>query len=363
MSMKSFGRCQARWAGENGQAAVLIAILCGMLILVIAATTNIGKITTEKIAMQNTVDLAAFSGAATQAGYMNKMREINNKIWQKEFDLRTEWKLSEAPYTDGDNFHAAQFDGFECPGASAGIMPALQGAEKQIIQFQAEIAMLHTDIDGVNSRANNAAKDAAKQAAQKNYPGTESHLQYYHSHDGKLFGLDKKTIEFSYKGYCIDEFGAPHVAQLVMQHDVDSWYWKQDPGQAIFAVGIVGAVPKSALLDTQAGYFPEDCKYNERKSGMRCSLDVFAVAEPFYGKLGSNLKSGQNDYEMDPTKVNTMPPTDIDDPGLLNAHKVYDGDFNDYRTRFIGIFDGDAAYAVKGGAIKQPIPFGDKMRH
>ena len=62
---------------EKGQAAVLIALLMGVMIVIVAATTNMGKLVTEKMAMQNAVDLAVYSGAATQAGHLNQMRRIN----------------------------------------------------------------------------------------------------------------------------------------------------------------------------------------------------------------------------------------------------------------------------------------------
>ena len=45
---------------------------------------------TEKIAMQNTVDMAAYSGASTQAAYLNKMRELNEGIWKDIHGLRSD---------------------------------------------------------------------------------------------------------------------------------------------------------------------------------------------------------------------------------------------------------------------------------
>src|SRR5688500_5270483 len=83
---------------SSGQSAVMSAILFGMLIVAIALATNAGKLVTEKIAMQNAVDLAVFSGAATQAGYMNEMRDINDEMWKLVNDQRKIYERSPMVY-------------------------------------------------------------------------------------------------------------------------------------------------------------------------------------------------------------------------------------------------------------------------
>src|SRR5262245_25287489 len=60
---------------ESGQSAVLTSLLLIVITIIIAFTTNLGKLVTEKIAMQNAVDMAVYSGAAMQAGQLNELRD------------------------------------------------------------------------------------------------------------------------------------------------------------------------------------------------------------------------------------------------------------------------------------------------
>src|SRR5579859_2584097 len=74
--------------GERGQSSVLAALLTIVLAMGMAMMVNVSKLVTEKIAMQNATDMAVYSGAATEAGYLNKMRAENQKLWQIISDAR-----------------------------------------------------------------------------------------------------------------------------------------------------------------------------------------------------------------------------------------------------------------------------------
>lgn len=65
---------------ERGQAAVLIALGMFTLVIFTALATNMGILVNERIRIQNTADLAAYSGAYQQATRMNAMAGLNRAI-------------------------------------------------------------------------------------------------------------------------------------------------------------------------------------------------------------------------------------------------------------------------------------------
>lgn len=69
-----------RGAGQRGQAAVLIALGLFTLVVFTALATNLGILVNEKIRIQNTADLAAYSGAYQQGLRLNAIAGLNKAI-------------------------------------------------------------------------------------------------------------------------------------------------------------------------------------------------------------------------------------------------------------------------------------------
>lgn len=69
-----------RRAGQRGQAAVLIALGLFTLVVFTALATNLGILVNEKIRIQNTADLAAYSGAYQQGLRLNAIAGLNKAI-------------------------------------------------------------------------------------------------------------------------------------------------------------------------------------------------------------------------------------------------------------------------------------------
>ncbi len=70
-----------RWIkNKTGQIAVLLALSFGLLTLLVAMVVNIGFLVAAKINLQNSVDMAAYAGAAQQARYLTEIGKWNYEM-------------------------------------------------------------------------------------------------------------------------------------------------------------------------------------------------------------------------------------------------------------------------------------------
>ncbi len=70
-----------RWLKKKtGQIAVLLALSFGLLTLLVAMVVNIGFLVAAKINLQNSVDMAAYAGAAQQARYLTEIGKWNYEM-------------------------------------------------------------------------------------------------------------------------------------------------------------------------------------------------------------------------------------------------------------------------------------------
>ncbi len=71
---------------KKGQVAIFVALMFQVLFLFFAMIVNVGLLVHHKINLQNSVDLAAYYGAAKQAEVLNAMAHVN-------YQIRQSWKL------------------------------------------------------------------------------------------------------------------------------------------------------------------------------------------------------------------------------------------------------------------------------
>ncbi len=356
--------------GESGQAAVLIAILCGLMIVVVAMTSNMGKVVTEKMAMQNAVDLAAYSGAATQAGHLNKMRKFNQQAWQTAYDIRYLMESDIIPFNP--LFYSPASSGPVCP--TKAVLPVgmeAPGAKAAIKAADLAMKGIKIAIIAENAKGYFAAEQAAREAANMNYKGSGAvgKLTPLHSSSGTgMMNITDEQIEVSYHGWCNFLPYIPYLRATYVTYPNDtitSWQFKDDRGSVMYAAKI-DAAPKSPFMDVGAYFTPQSCKFGQLKGG-RCSLEVYAVAQVYHGKLGSILNGNGTRNDERPSKwddAHSMPSTKIDGKGLLDPHKVRGGSYDDYKVRFIGIFENEAKLIGSGTVVKSRAgTYGGRMQH
>ena len=109
--------------------------------------------------------------------------------------------------------------------------------------------------------------------------------------------------------------------------------------------------------------------YGGSLKGGRCEMSVYAVAEPYHGKLGSILNGkGGALWEKNPNLWNVMdniqPSPIIDMSAMLLPHQVKNATYLDYQVRFVGIFETQMLLIGGGGTVQSKIgSLGPKMEH
>src|SRR3954462_598408 len=72
-------------SNQRGQASIMIAIMMLTFTMFFAFVVNTGMLVNAKINLQNAADLAAYSGAATQARQLNSISFLN-------YEMRRQYK-------------------------------------------------------------------------------------------------------------------------------------------------------------------------------------------------------------------------------------------------------------------------------
>lgn len=342
-------------------------MLTMIVVMMIAFTTNLGKLVTERIAIQNTVDLAAYSGAATQAGVLNKIRKDNNDIWKIHSDVRQMLEPSQSSPA-GPWFLAQQqcppcaYGADKCPGSFK--VPTMEGI---LDGREAQVGILKGNIAGKMGTMGTKAAGAARQSAQSNYPG----LQLTFPGGGDTLQPPIKTdksIEWSYHAWALTipsqacPVPGPSGYILVTERKVDSWYFRDTSkrGQVLFAVEGKGT-PEFNFLGTGDSYLGN-------YFGSRNQLKAYAAALPVAGKMGT-IKGGSYSRAHEDmwngsgtNAINDVTPTQVDKAQALAESQVLNKNYKDYRARYVGIFESNAKFAG-GSGLTGAVPNGSKMAH
>ena len=82
---------------QSGQAAVLIALCLFSMVVFLAMATNMGILVSDRIRMQNAADLAAYAGAFEQARILNRLTELNRRIFNVAAMTRKQLTCKDLP--------------------------------------------------------------------------------------------------------------------------------------------------------------------------------------------------------------------------------------------------------------------------
>lgn len=363
---------------QVGQSAVLMSLLTMILIFIIAFTSNIGKLVTERIAMQNAADLAAYAGAATQAGIMNDLRADNQRIYDVIFNARRTLENTEnAPifgYQDA-TCPLCVFPSRFGPGCP---VPMQNQAPERIMNLAKRTADTMSRAAGARFRGQFAAQmpyQAARETADRNFPGVTTVPL---GGSSAVPRVQKTTVQISYRPWGTISFpfcpfnGSPTYSHFVRAVEADAW-WHRQPGvqgEVMFAVGVSGT-PQGRFFD--GGYLGNAFGCNGAP-GSRCRLTAYAAAQPIHGKLGT-IPGGRFNDGMEPRfqwrgpsdrQVNVTP--NIGTQRLVARSSTMRGaqptrrNYKDYKVRYVGIFETEARFQ-SGGRLRDSVPEGRRMRH
>ena len=334
-----------------------------IVIVMIAFTTNLGKLVTERIAIQNTVDLAAYSGAATQAGVLNEIRADNQTIWETHMRVRQLYEPSEySPiyFLPATRCPPCAYGPNMCPGnivaptGEAVYYGNLPIVTMKVINIQANLM----------PRMGMRARSAAQDSADTNYPGVS--LQFLGT---SLMPppLKNDTLDWDYKGWAFTAPApgcppGPSGAMLVTHHTAPSWFFRDNrvQGEVMFAVGARGT-PETNFLGNASG------TYIGNYFGDRNELRAYAAALPHAGKVGT-IQGGQfntaleNRWRGGSSFISSDNPRDVEGPGVVRPSRVIGGSYNDYKARYVGIFESRAQFQ-RGGPLTTTVPDGMRMAH
>lgn len=311
------GRAKKRVAssvGQRGQAAVFTALGMFTLVLFTALAVNTGIVVNDKIRMQDTADLTAYSGAYTQATYMNQMAAMNENIYETVQRLRAvlnygpAYMVSDTP-DDLPTFYWKQ-DPCTC-------LPYSPDAQAKIDVFQSRIDTMYDEIVRLNKAALADVELASKYTAQKNFLGNSAwssngSLSFFKGVPGSpanprtgaedgminIERLDTADANVTQVGYnylrscpCCDgccEYPQQHI------EGIDSWVYKVDDGKLYWPVKVKG-VPVKNFVDTSARggpYFGADASTSSSDSDY---IYGYAAAKPYEGMLGTSDPDNRNE--------------------------------------------------------------------
>ena len=354
----------------SGQSTVMVMMLTMIVVMMIAFTTNLGTLVTQRITMQNTADLAAYSAAATQAGVLNKIRDHNQKIWKTIRDTRQRLQPT-------DTFPIFGHMDATCPGCYlpftvACPIPLQNNIPKQIqnlaeMQIQIEVVRIEVLKNTIGVTAYQAARDSA----DKNYPGTTV-VPMGNSLSRAPIKNDKMDVDYrgwgQIQGGPFCPFNGMPVGSIhVNKKAVPSWYYRDDSagGELLFAVRASGTPTTDFLGSTQSD------TYLGNYFGNRRQLVAYATAYPMAGKVGT-VKGGKNFMTGEKT-WNGPGPTfltnslqigqgQVDKASILGPAQVIGGSYKDYKARYVGIFESEAQF-VGGQGLTGSVPRGNDMAH
>ncbi len=310
---------------QTGQAVVLIALSLFSMVVFLAMATNFGILVNDRIRMQNTADLAAYAGAFEQARILNRLVEINRRIFNVAAQTRKQLTCRDMPDLDEAIHYEATI---ECDRGTRtlialGCHQPPRGPEAYIKVQVARMKTLAFMFMALNRRGKWSPSRAARLTAMKNFPGVgrPRHHTFY------AWGLDSPTSKippdplinvaqaqttFNYaqwyrRGQCKDicpawKFVGPipvpinigGCIEVYTSGPYDSWFYKFPPGPNVFFPVRVNGVPKKNFLDIRnlrGGYFGGDAQRGFVRGADE--LWAFAVAKPFGGNIGPSDGQGE----------------------------------------------------------------------
>ena len=278
----------------------MISLLTMIVVMMIAFTSNVGQLVTEKIALQNTADFAAYSGAATQAGVLNEIRRHNQRIWQAHKTARQILETSEntppPDFVTGGPCAVCAIGPYKCP------------QKKQNVSYEAAITAAKTVVSiktpiivGLNNSMGTRARGAAMQSVQQNYPGARMSPK---GGSTEKADLKQDDIDLDYYGWgYVQAYKCPLNGQAIGSTQIThttakSWFFKNNNarGEVMFAVETSGT-PATSFLGSDGG------TYLGNYFGDRQELKAYAAALPIAGKVGT-IKSGPRHFKTQTIRYN-----------------------------------------------------------
>lgn len=278
---------------KTGQAAVFVALVIFSLMLFLALATNMGILVNDKIRMQNTVDLATYSVAYSEAQVLNELVHINSGIAETVAYCR-------------DALVGGYWMSCGCterhPGAEAIIRSCQAMLDVQIGQF---VATSMYDASVVPALANGRATAEANftgtgnntaTSFMENYVGMSPTARFTHyvnfsmnsGYSGSIPAIgefEQASIILNYMHfvYCPTPDGCVFSWIAFPETSVDAWFYKDSSDPDIWVTGRVQGTPKKQFLDVAykgGGYFGASSN-----SGTDM-LYAYAVAKPYEGSVG-----------------------------------------------------------------------------
>jgi len=303
---------------RRGQMAVVMALVMFTLVIFMAFATNMGILVNDRIRLQNSTDLAAYSGAYTQAAALNELAYINDKILTKLIQCREE--LLAAPIWDGEPCIC---------------LPYNEIAEGIIDRCKEDVAGLQDDWRTAARYSNTHAEaiEAAKKTMNANLrnlyrDGGESH--FFENSSGSAtetgaFGegigeYDQMITYLNYHAYpnCEVPFGCVNFPPLPADiHPVESYFVKTERTPDIWFMAQGAGTMEVPYLDIDYSASGNDQGYFGGSSlGGNDKMYATAVAKPFDGSMGPTAQYRQDGSREFVAAGND--PSLFDTPGVFN---------------------------------------------
>jgi len=275
-----------------GQAAVFVAMILFTLVIFLAMATNIGIVVNDKIRMQNTVDLATYAAAYSEAQVLNNLVFLNTRIADAVSQCR-QLLFSSSPYTDC-------LCQYESPIAEAEI-EACKATLDPLIMAWAAAAQYGASVTPALARGYTTA--------EANFTGTRSKTSFMETIPGSptMAGAYTTTASTHYLGsisfpaiatyrqatsiqvnyahltFCPGPNCSCCIPYLYYPQDqLKGWFYKDDADPEIWVEGRVYGTPLKQFLDVQyqGGFFGASA------TGGNDLLYAYAVAKPYEGSVG-----------------------------------------------------------------------------
>ncbi len=367
-------------ATESGQAAVLIALCLFSMVVFLAMATNMGILVNDRIRMQNAADLAAYAGAFEQARILNRLTQLNRRIFNVAAMTRKQLTCRDLPDLDEAIHYESTID---CDRGTRtlvalGCNRPPRGPEAYI---KAQVARMKIDAAmfmALNHRGKGSPNRAARFTAIRNFPGLgrPRHHSFYDWMDGSptsklppkpLIKVERAQTTFHYaqwyrRGQCSFCPAWKRVGFIWIPINIGgcifvypsgphkTWFYKSPPGPNVFFPVRVNGVPKKGFLDIRnlrGGYFGGDAQRGVIRG--TDELWAFAVAKPYGGFIGPSDGQGEAHSVTFKFWIKRKTAT-VYDWDSFNRNGVGAKFFPTYRARMAGLQE--RMMAPEGGPLK-----------
>ncbi|MBN1334773.1 MAG: hypothetical protein JXB39_02300 [Deltaproteobacteria bacterium] len=317
---------RVRGRDRRGQAAVLVALVLFTLVLLMALSTRLGILVTDRIRVQNATDLATYAVAYREAQVLNELAARNRAI---------AWKVAECRA----RLVAGVWNECNC-------LPQDARAEATIDRCVLEIddrirAFLEAAEYG---RSVEPALAAGRATARENLAGFGFSVSFMEHLSGSptrrgtfrtvsnlgtvdtIADFEQASVVLNYMHVieCPVCDGACCVTGVAFpQRQVAAWFWKRNAGPEIWVEGRIRGTPLERSPNVAV---TEDSSGDD-------ALWSYAVAKPFEGSVGpSQLPPADRNGEWRAGPLYVPGLAALPDPAL--------GMIDEYRARMAGIHEG-----------------------